>query len=396
MYLYSTAEQNTAMAAAASAANGEKRAAYLSSWGASIGSNAAVKLYRNATAVWVAALSGALPVVGPAIVITAATQSSVSVADIDTGTWELRVEKSTDSAIYIGATVTAATVAESFRLSADLAADSTVSINITFNAPALDTVGGGGDSGGSWITLELLQSDVNTSLQHEMFMDGVPPEWSWGSHARAGVGANPPQAVGWNNPAWVAWGQAATERNNAPGTHNWRFASLEIHTHERRAGVWQAIHAAVLTHDKQYGSMYLDYETNASTSANVRTSNGYDEIAFPNAGGAYHYFPSFTINIQPTGAQHRVVLLRCALTLDDPQGVDDRAAARVVALAGGDYWKTNPPVWDPANYSNDDFWIGRARKPALWPATSWHSAHTMTSEADINEYIAWLATQGIG
>lgn len=395
-FLYSTTEQNAAMAAAAGAANGVKRAAYLSSWGTAIGSNADVILYRNGTPVWEAALTGALPVVGPAIVITAATQSSVSVADIDTGSWELRVEKSGDASIYIGATVTAAAVAESFLLSADLAADSTVSVNITFNAPSLDTAGGGGGDTGSGITLALLQSDVNVALAHEMLMDGVPADWSWGSHARAGVGANPPQVAGWGSPAWVGWGHVATEYNNAPGTHNWRVATLEIHSHEKRSGSWQVVHAAVTAASQIGGALYLDYQTNAQATADVRSTNGYDEVKFPNAGGAYHFYPTFRTAILSSGATHRAVLIRASLTLDDPAGADTRSTARCALLVGGDYWKSMTQAWDPNSYSNDDFWIGRARKPALWPATSWHSVHTMTSEADINEYIAWLVTQGIG
>lgn len=393
-FIYSTTEQNAAMAAAAGAANGVKRAAYLSSWGTAIGSNADVILYRNGTPVWEAALTGALPVVGPSIVITAATQSSVSVADIDTGTWELRVEKSTDSAIYIGATVTAATVAESFRLSADLAADSTVSINITFNAPALDTVGGVGGDTGSGITLALLQSDVNQSLAHEMYLHGVPPEWSWGSHANLAVGANPPQLAGWGSPAFVVWGVASTERNNVPGVHNWRLAVHSMLSFEKRGGQWMRQSSDWHTPPCP-GAMYTDYETNASVAANKRETNGYSEIKFPNNGGSFHFFTDRT-PVGSTGAQHRATLINASLTLDNPAGIDDRAAARVVVLASGDYWKTISIPWSSTQYTNDGFFVGRARKPALWPSTSWHSAHTMTSDADVNEFIAWLVTQGIG
>ena len=393
-FIYSTTEQNAAMAAAAAAANGVKRAAYLSSWGTAIGSNADVILYRNSVAVWEAALTGALPVVGPSIIITAATQSAVAAADIDTGTWELRVEKSTDSAVYIGATVAAAAASEWFSLSADLETDSTVSISVTFNAPALDTTGGGSGDGG--ITLEMLQGDVNVALAHEMVMDGLPTSWSWGEHARAGVGANPPGDAGWGAPAWIAWGHVATEYNNAPGVHNWRVATLEIHSHEKRSGAWAVVHSPADTAATIEGSIYLDYETNAAIAADMRSTNGYDEAKFPNAGGAYHFYPTFRTAIPTSGATHRVALIKASLTLDDPEGTDDRSAARCALLVGGDYWKSMSQGWDPNSYSNDDFWIGRARKPAIWPSTSWHAVHTMTSEADINEYIAWLATQGIG
>lgn len=393
-FLYSTTEQNAAMSAAASADNGSKRAAYLASWQSSIGSDAKVVLYRDATPVWVANLTGAVPVVGPSIIINSVTQASVSEADINTGSWELRVEKSSDAAVYFGATVAADAAPEIFHLSDDLESDSTVSVSITFNAPALDTVGGGG-SGGTGLTAALLEGDVNTSLAHEMLLDGINPAWSWGTYPRSGTGANPPSASGWTAPCFIPWGVAGTERNNAPGTHNWRIATLEIHTHERRGGQWQTVHSAVISHTQIGGAMYLDYETNAQTTADVRSTNGYDEVKFPNAGGSYHFYPSFRTDVPTSGCQQRVVLIRASLTLDNPGGTDDRASARVALLVGGDYWRSQSTQWGDG-YSNDDFWIGRARKPALWPNKSWHAAHTMTSEADINEYIAWLATQGIG
>lgn len=395
-FIYSSAAQNAAMSAAAIADNGAKRSAYLASWQSSIGDNAKVVLYRDASPVWTANLTGAVPVVGPSIVINSAMQVSVSAADIDTGSWELRIEKAADSTVYFGATVAADAAPEIFHLSDDLESDSTVSVSITFNAPALDTAGGGGEPGGTGITLALLEGDVNTSLAHEMLMDGVNPAWSWGTYPRAGTGANPPQAAGWGSPAFVAWGHAATERNNLPGVHNWRLATLEVHAHERRGGSWQVVHSAVTSPSQHSGAMYLDYETNQSVAADRRSSNGFHEVKFPNAGGSYHWYTTFRTAIPSTGAQHRVALIRASLTLDNPSGTDDRADARIVVLVGGDYWKSMSQGWDPNVYSNDDFWIGRARKPALWPAKSWHVAHTMTSEADINEYIAWLATQGIG
>lgn len=258
-----------------------------------------------------------------------------------------------------------------------------------------DPPSGGGGGGSEEFTLNLLTLDVNRSVAHEMLMDGVPPDWSWGTYCRPGTGANPPNAAGWTAPAWVPWGQVATERNNPPGTHNWRLGVFRIYHAEKRNGAWAFTGTqAVATHHIT-GAMYLDYETNESTSAATRYTNGFTEVKFPVTGGAYHFYPTYRTAIQASGAQHRAVLIEMALTLDNPGGTDDRAAARVVGLVGGDYWKSMSQAWDPAVYSNDDFWIGRARSIALYPEKSWHSAHTMTSEADILEFMAWVEAQGI-
>lgn len=258
-----------------------------------------------------------------------------------------------------------------------------------------DPPSGGGGGADETFTLNLLKQDVNRTLAHEMFMDGVPPDWSWGTYCRPGTGANPPSATGWTAPAWVPWGHIATERNNPPGTHNWRVAIFNIYHAEKRNGAWAFTGTQVTSPTQINGSMYLDYETNESVAADTRTSNGYLEIKPPTTGGAYHWFPSFRTPISATGATHRAVLIQMSLTMDNPGGTDDRSAARVVALCGGDYWKSMTQAWDPAVYSNDDFWIGRAKKPAVYPDKSWHSVHTMTSDADINEFIAWVETLGI-
>lgn len=256
-----------------------------------------------------------------------------------------------------------------------------------------DAPSGGG--GQTELTLNGMASDVNTSLAHEFLMDGVNPDWSWGTYPRAGTGANPPSATGWTSPAWVPWGHCATKRSDPPGTHNWRLAVFAIYHAEKRGGQWQFTGTQVTSASQIDGSMYTNYETNSSTAANKRTANGFLEIKFPNDGGSYHWFPTFRTPISASGAQHRAVLLKLALTLDDQFGTDDRAGAEVCALAGGDYWKSMSQGWDPAVYSNDDFWIARATKPALYPSHSWHTAHTMTAEGDISEFIAWIDSQGV-
>jgi len=138
---YSDTEQTAALAAAAAAANGVKRAAWLASWQTAIGSGARVALYRDSVRVWHGTITGTLTITGTAFVIETAAQVSIAEADIDTGTWEVRVEKASDSAVYFGATVALNAGTNEIELDRDLTGTATLDIGtLTFNAPPFDTL----------------------------------------------------------------------------------------------------------------------------------------------------------------------------------------------------------------------------------------------------------------
>jgi len=381
---------SAANAAASAAADGSKNAAFCVALSSGIGASYRLVARRDSVVVLDLTMSGSLTASASGLQLPSsyATLNTLDAADIDTGTWTLRVEKGSDSTVYLSGSLGRS--GADWTLSDDLDPERGIALSGMFmQAPAIDSV-----SPGSSLTLDLMKGDVNTSLTHEMLMNGVNPSWDWGTKGRAGVGPNPPQASGWGSPAWILWGHAGTERGVAPGNANWRLAIHEMHTYERRSGTWQAVHSPVTTTEQHSGAMYLNYETNQNTSADRRTSNGYVEVKFPSAGGAYHWYPTFRTAVPTSGAQHRVVLIKASLTKDNPSGTDDRASARVALLAGGDYWRSMSVQWGDG-YSNDDFWIGRARKPALYPDKSWHVAHTMTNDSDINGFLSWAATQGI-
>mgnify|MGYP002682807648 CR=1 FL=1 len=130
--IYSSTEQTAAMVAGNAAANGAKDAAFLSSWQTAIGADAKVVLYRDAVAVYTGAISGNVPIVGSAFVIETATQSSISASDIDTGSWELRIEKASDAAVYFGCTVTRAGGTNVGALDDDLEGGDTLTIGAPF------------------------------------------------------------------------------------------------------------------------------------------------------------------------------------------------------------------------------------------------------------------------
>ena len=139
---YSLQDQYDAVAAASAAADGTKVATFLALWQTRLGTNPALALYREGAKVWSARITGLLPIVGNAFVVpTSVSQQAIAAADIDTGTWEFRIENAGNSSVYYGATVTKAGGTDVLALTNDLEADNSVTVgSIIFNAPALDSV----------------------------------------------------------------------------------------------------------------------------------------------------------------------------------------------------------------------------------------------------------------
>jgi len=139
--IYSDNDQAAAMTAANAAADGTKEQTFLGTWQTRLGTNPTLNLYREGTLVWSATVDGLLPISGSAFVVpTDAVAVSISAADIDTGTWEFRIENAANADIYIGAGVTKAGDTDVLALSDDLTADGSVTLgSIVFNAPTLDT-----------------------------------------------------------------------------------------------------------------------------------------------------------------------------------------------------------------------------------------------------------------
>ena len=140
--IYSDIDQYEAITAANAASDGQREATFLSVWQTRLGTNPTLNLYREGTKVWSATISSLLSIQGSAFVVpTTITQTTISAADIDTGSWEFRIEKASDSTVYYGATVTLAGGTDVLALSADTEADGSITLgSIVFNAPSLDTV----------------------------------------------------------------------------------------------------------------------------------------------------------------------------------------------------------------------------------------------------------------
>jgi len=130
----------TANAAAAGAADGSKNAAFCGAISAGIGSGYKPVARRDGVIVLSMTMSGSLASSGYGLSIpdAYATLTVLTAADIDTGSWTLRVEKASDAAVYLHGTL--GTVGTDFTLSADL--DPAVGIalyGLFLRSPSIDT-----------------------------------------------------------------------------------------------------------------------------------------------------------------------------------------------------------------------------------------------------------------
>lgn len=264
--------------------------------------------------------------------------------------------------------------------------------------------GGGGGGGGTALDdafyLNLAKSDMDITLDHEYYMYSIPRDWGWGSHARYSLGANPPSD--WPDAHFTPWGQASTTDTPTPqAANNWRVAIFALLNFEKRNGVWGNIGYQVTSDTQMYGAMYTDYPSNTSEAADERTSNGYLEVKLrttdPTAyDGVYHWFPNDRFALaSPTGAEQRATIVVASLTMDNPAGTDDRASAAVTVMAAGDFWRDGEIGWSPTQYNVDDYLIGRARKPAIYPNKSIHCSGTMSTDAEWTEWINYVKGTGI-
>lgn len=217
---------------------------------------------------------------------------------------------------------------------------------------------------------------------HESTVHGVNPDWSWGSAPRMGVGVNFPSS--YDDPHFVPWGIAATSTAGSPA-RNTRVQLRKMILDVKRNGTWSRI--VYNSSDSQLmGSLYTNYETNATAPANTR-SHGADGISvkLPDSGGSFHFMTTNRFRV-PFGAQEIVARIEARLIVDDAAKTDDRSSARLLVGSGGDIWRNASAQWDPNTLSNVDFAIGRFK----YVTNNWttFSSHTLGSDAELNDYLS--------
>lgn len=133
----------TANAAAGAAADGAKNAAFGDAVVAGIGSGYRIVARRDSVVVLDLTMSGSLQRSGNALLVPDdyAVLNTLSDADIDSGSWTLRIEKASDAAVYVnGVLGKPASISADFRLSRDLEIARGVALSgVTLRLPQLDS-----------------------------------------------------------------------------------------------------------------------------------------------------------------------------------------------------------------------------------------------------------------
>lgn len=231
----------------------------------------------------------------------------------------------------------------------------------------------------SSLSSQMLASDMSEA--HAMLAHGINPYWSWGSGPRLGRGNSVPSD--WTQPVFVPWGIAATAASGSPAT-NARVQIRKVTFDIKLNGVWQRVNYSS-TRDTIRGAIYTNYETNANTTADIRTHDPDGlSVKLPQTGGSFHFYTSNRFPIPTTGIQGIVVKYEARLVVDDPNRPDDRHNAKLLVLSGGDFWRSMTTQWSSSSYTNDDYAIGRFHLVTNdWQVVTSHSLRT---EAELAEY----------
>lgn len=226
-----------------------------------------------------------------------------------------------------------------------------------------------------FITTADMADDVDPSKPNEYLLHGVPTSFDWALHSRAGLSQPPADFT-----AMLPWFVAFTNASAPPGSHNWAIAILRVAALEYRNGSW------VITKDtanpaEMEGSLITNWLPETKVAATTRSSNGYLEIYMPDSGGAAHYWTA-RYSVNPIGAQYRMTLIKCGLSVWNSGLTDDRASAiaantAAVMQAGMDYWRSLSAPFSGAGVNNYDGGISRCREIGLLESPSWHCVHTM-------------------
>lgn len=408
-----------AVSAAGAVSDGQKNAAFAGAISSGIGSGYKIVARRNGIVVLDMTMSGSLGVSSAGISLpdSYASLSTLLAADIDSGSWTLRIEKAADSAVYLEGTI--GRIGTDFILSDDLDPTLGISLSGVFLQVGLDTpadgswsdvglsdmrkTGWGGSYGTSYAANDDRPLQMNaswTQASRAMLAMGRYPYTPPGGTCEAFTSLNPdsgglswiasvePQALTavWDKLAF--WGElmlSTTFPSHATGyTGNTRVQVWDCQAwiRLRSTGAWQLVRKSSSLGGMNYR---LDY---SSTNGNIqfRSEPGgylsFRPLAGTSPAYSAHYW--WNVPVYPTIDAYEVtdvlVAQKASLILHDSAGTDDREFSRFLIRTGADYYPTSNKAFG----NNPGVGQGRAKfVRAKWPAWEWAVMHTMT-EAEFN------------
>ena len=212
-------------------------------------------------------------------------------------------------------------------------------------------------------TLEDVKNDM--ALSGEVKPHGNP--WHWATQPRLTLGINPGQYR-----AAIAWGAVYEAADGNPSNNtrvelsNMRLLVLSKHDH-----AWRALAASTAVK----GFMFReDFKDNVKHVADLRAEPDGGRSVRPGGGRCFHFWPmQGRVPIAADDIAGIISTFEARLVKDDPAGPDDRATARFVAAAGGDYWLNVSVLIKPEEGVNtkvsNEIGIGRFKQvTATWRA----------------------------
>lgn len=249
----------------------------------------------------------------------------------------------------------------------------------TFQVTASTSTGGGGGGGTTTSIKQQLKDDMR--LPHVGNLDGVPDFYDWAHNPRVGMGNDGAASSGFN--AATAWGQIYSSYGGstdpAPNT-NVQVANLGLAILSK-SGTWTIIQRTILEGDRGIDAGYFtsDFQGNITSPEDPPQLGDGTRTGHPNIKYNLHFFPQGRVPINNNDIAGIIAWFDARLVLRNASGADDRANARYLAGAGGDYWQDLTAPWP----NNGDFAIGRHR----FVTNDWQTftAHTLTdAQIDAN------------
>lgn len=413
----------TANAAASGASEGGKNAAFCGAIATGIGSGYKLVARRSGATVLDMTMSGSLSAssTGIAIPDAYAALNILTAADIDSGTWSLRIEKASDANVYLNGTL-GRNVGD-FLLSDDLDPDAGIALSGVFlRSPSIDAV-----VGGSWLSVAV--SDMRKVGWSGAYMDSYAPnddltygrrpissqrsraQLSQGRYATSAAftPTNPDYSeVAWvtdpavKNATWsriIQWTHIYMSETyktaHASGwVNNTRVAiwDCQVWVKSKTTGNWTRLSLSNTPGGEWWTPDFKLYKgTKESTGDAYRIEgSGYPSIrtvlaatgtpaGSPDANVGYWLWHGYSGLTAITGSDVADVVSCCktALVLHNAGGTDDRDASRFLFAVGADYYPVSGSSYPAVGTSRHRF------VRAKYPSYQWHVMHTMT-EAQFN------------
>ena len=174
----------------------------------------------------------------------------------------------------------------------------------------------------------LIGSDM--SLQSESRPHGNP--WGWSRRPQVTQGNDPKQYR-----AAIAWGVVYEAADGNPSANTRvELRNMRLLVLSKRDHAWHALAASTAVKGLLFRE---DFTDNVHHDADVRVEPDGGRSVRPGGGRCFHFWPmQGRVPIAADDIAGIISTFEARLVKDDPAGPDDRATARFVAAAGGDYW----------------------------------------------------------